>query len=258
MDESENRRQPIGKKVRFEVFKRDSFTCQYCGAKAPEAVLVIDHIKPVVEGGDNHIMNLITSCQPCNAGKGKRELNDTTVIDRQMAQLEEINERRLQLEMLMSWRDDMLSLDALKVDKIEQILNGKSEASRLSDHGIEVVEKWVKKYQFDELVTAIDAAFETYFTGKDGTWNRAFEMVPAIIRVNAKCRDKPYMRDLYYARGILRKRGLYVNEKAVMQIMEDAVLAGAQPDEIRARAAGARNWTQFRDYCESFVYEDSE
>ncbi len=26
-------REPIGKKLRFEVFKRDSFTCQYCGAK---------------------------------------------------------------------------------------------------------------------------------------------------------------------------------------------------------------------------------
>lgn len=25
----------ISKKIRFEVFKRDNFTCQYCGRKAP-------------------------------------------------------------------------------------------------------------------------------------------------------------------------------------------------------------------------------
>ena len=30
-------REPISKKLRFEVFKRDSFTCQYCGSKAPDA-----------------------------------------------------------------------------------------------------------------------------------------------------------------------------------------------------------------------------
>ena len=45
------KRKPISKKLRFEVFKRDSFTCQYCGKSAPDVVLHIDHIKPVKEGG---------------------------------------------------------------------------------------------------------------------------------------------------------------------------------------------------------------
>ena len=45
-------RQPIPRTVRFEVFKRDSFTCQYCGVKAPDAVLQVDHIKPVAAGGE--------------------------------------------------------------------------------------------------------------------------------------------------------------------------------------------------------------
>lgn len=44
---SKQTRKAITKTVRFEVFKRDSFTCQYCGRKAPEAVLNVDHIKPV-------------------------------------------------------------------------------------------------------------------------------------------------------------------------------------------------------------------
>lgn len=37
----ENKRTSIGKKTRFEVFKRDSFTCQYCGQKAPDVILMI-------------------------------------------------------------------------------------------------------------------------------------------------------------------------------------------------------------------------
>lgn len=58
-------RTPIPKKLRFEVFKRDSFKCQYCGKSAPEVVLHVDHIKPVAEGGTNEITNLITACADC-------------------------------------------------------------------------------------------------------------------------------------------------------------------------------------------------
>lgn len=68
-------RKPIGKKVRFDVFKRDDFTCAYCGSTPPSVVLQVDHIHPVSQGGTNSINNLITSCQPCNIGKGATSLN---------------------------------------------------------------------------------------------------------------------------------------------------------------------------------------
>ncbi len=67
---SRAKRVGLSKKVRFEVFKRDSFTCQYCGAHPPATILHVDHIRPVAEGGTNEIDNLITACQPCNSGKG--------------------------------------------------------------------------------------------------------------------------------------------------------------------------------------------
>ena len=69
-------RKSTGKRLRFEIFKRDGFTCQYCGAQPPEAVLVIDHIKPVSEGGDNDPLNLITACESCNQGKSNKLLNN--------------------------------------------------------------------------------------------------------------------------------------------------------------------------------------
>lgn len=69
-------RKPIGKKLRFEVFKRDCFTCQYCGKNPPEVVLWLDHINPVTNGGSNDIKNLVTSCRSCNIGKGSRILTD--------------------------------------------------------------------------------------------------------------------------------------------------------------------------------------
>lgn len=67
-------RKAISKGVRFEVFKRDRFTCQYCGAHPPQVVLHVDHIKAVANGGTNAIDNLITACLPCNLGKGAKPL----------------------------------------------------------------------------------------------------------------------------------------------------------------------------------------
>ena len=64
----------ISKKLRFEVFKRDGFVCQYCGSHPPKVVLHVDHIVAVAEGGGNNSDNLVTSCQPCNLGKGARSL----------------------------------------------------------------------------------------------------------------------------------------------------------------------------------------
>lgn len=72
-------RQQVGKRARFEVFKRDAFTCQYCGAQPPDVVLVVDHIHPVAKGGDNDPGNLVTACEPCNQGKADRTLGDAIV-----------------------------------------------------------------------------------------------------------------------------------------------------------------------------------
>jgi len=61
----------LSNKLRFNVLKRDNFTCQYCGRKPPEVILEVDHIIPISDGGETSLDNLITSCRECNRGKGK-------------------------------------------------------------------------------------------------------------------------------------------------------------------------------------------
>jgi len=60
-------------KKRWTILKRDNFTCQYCGRKAPEVVLNVDHKLPVCKGGTSDESNLITSCFECNHGKATEE-----------------------------------------------------------------------------------------------------------------------------------------------------------------------------------------
>ena len=62
-------RQPIPRKLRHEVFKRDGYRCRECGASKDETSLEIDHILPVAKGGTNDIDNLQTLCRECNRMK---------------------------------------------------------------------------------------------------------------------------------------------------------------------------------------------
>lgn len=62
-------RKPLPPRIRYEVFERDGYTCQYCGAKAPDVTLHVDHIVPVSDGGTDDLSNLVTACEYCNLGK---------------------------------------------------------------------------------------------------------------------------------------------------------------------------------------------
>lgn len=88
-------RKAISKKVRFEVFKRDAFTCQYCGSHPPKVVLEVDHIVPVCEGGENEDTNLITSCFDCNRGKAGNPL--ASIPQSLAAKAADIAEREAQI-----------------------------------------------------------------------------------------------------------------------------------------------------------------
>ena len=59
----------ISKRLRFEILNRDAFTCRYCGRKAPDVALEVDHVYPRSKGGGDHPDNLVTACYACNRGK---------------------------------------------------------------------------------------------------------------------------------------------------------------------------------------------
>lgn len=62
---------PESLRLRFEILKRDNFTCRYCGrnVKEDKVKLEIDHIIPRSRGGKDIPSNLQVSCFECNQGK---------------------------------------------------------------------------------------------------------------------------------------------------------------------------------------------
>lgn len=62
------------KALRDLIFRRDNFTCQYCGRRGGD--LECDHVHPVAFGGETVAANLLTSCLDCNRSKGCAPLSN--------------------------------------------------------------------------------------------------------------------------------------------------------------------------------------
>ncbi len=57
---------------RRNVFKRDHYTCQYCGQQPGVNELTIDHIVPRAQGGQSTWTNCVLACVDCNRRKADR------------------------------------------------------------------------------------------------------------------------------------------------------------------------------------------
>lgn len=57
---------------RRNLFKRDRYACQYCGAQPGPEELTIDHVVPKSRGGRSEWANCVLACLRCNARKADR------------------------------------------------------------------------------------------------------------------------------------------------------------------------------------------
>jgi len=74
LDRMIKRPRPKVRLTKRELFRRDNYSCQYCGQRAPR--LTIDHVVPRHRGGEHIWSNLVTACPACNLRKGGRTLSE--------------------------------------------------------------------------------------------------------------------------------------------------------------------------------------
>ena len=173
------KRKPIAKSVRFEVFKRDKFTCQYCGESAPSVTLEVDHIVPVSKGGTDEIMNLITSCRDCNRGKAGKKLDDSSAVMVQKKQMDAMQERREQLEMMVQWRQALEQEIEIEIDAVDACFQANTEWE-MSDKGRLRIRKLIREFGFNEVYTACEIAIDKYYKGTSHSWQDAFNKIGGI------------------------------------------------------------------------------
>ena len=78
-DDKSPKRKPISRRLRYEILRRDDYACRYCGGRAPDIVLTVDHVTPTALGGTNDPSNLTAACKDCNAGKSSSSPDAATV-----------------------------------------------------------------------------------------------------------------------------------------------------------------------------------
>jgi 5-methylcytosine-specific restriction endonuclease McrA len=57
---------------RRNIYKRDRYTCQYCGAQPGTEELTVDHVNPRAQGGISTWENCVLACVGCNKRKADR------------------------------------------------------------------------------------------------------------------------------------------------------------------------------------------
>ena len=124
-------------------------------------MLHVDHIKPVKDGGDNNITNLITSCADCNLGKGARLLSDKSVVSKQREQLQELSNKREQLKMMMEWREELLKLEEEKLNFVKLRFEKLSKCT-LTNVGISELSKVIRSFPYEMVIDAVDASTNQY------------------------------------------------------------------------------------------------
>lgn len=78
LEQMVHRPRPRVKMTRREIFRRDNYTCQYCGRNTGD--LTLDHIQPRHLGGEHTWTNVVAACPACNHRKGGRKLNEVNMV----------------------------------------------------------------------------------------------------------------------------------------------------------------------------------
>ena len=260
------KREVISKKIRFEIFKRDKFICQYCGKKAPDVVLNIDHINPVAKGGTNELMNLITSCFDCNNGKRDKKLDDSSVVEKQRKQLELLQERREQIELMLEWKKSLSDFDNDVVEMLVDYINSKIAPLSLNENGKQRIVKWLKKFSTEQILDAIDISAKQYLQYENGEIEKtsAETFLKKIGGVMTVQKMPPIKQKLAYIKGIARNRFSYFDEKTGSIILENYVselekhwseqqILDDLETEVSKITKEAKNWSEWKNILEGWV-----
>ena len=249
------KRKNLSKSVRFEVFKRDSFKCQYCGKSAPDVVLEVDHIIPVAKGGDNDLSNLITACFDCNRGKRDKKLTDKQSIKLQKEELDKLNARREQIEMIAEWRKELSNLMNESIDKIVEIINQEFYLKlNLTDYERRNFSKRIKKYGVKETLNSSLIAFERY-----DDIETALSKIDGILYNRHLEEYDPEKAAYHRMLSLAKKKFTYFNPKVAYCLIDKIYACTMFEEDITRLIYSCKNWSEFKRRMEAEIekyYED--
>lgn len=244
------KRQGISKNKRFDIFARDNFTCQYCGKKAPNVILEVDHIIPVSKGGDNKLTNLITSCFECNRGKTNKKLKENIALEKQMNELEIINEKRNQLELIAKWQKQLNNIDK-KNEKIflDKYFNLTNKQITLNKVGKNTLKKGIKDFGLNLILECLEISTSKYDNTED-IFRKTFGI--------AKNKSNPVTGKINLIKNICYRNFRYFDNKYFHYLINENIKKFDIEvlDIILDVIDSFRSWNEFKNYLEKDVINE--
>lgn len=158
----------ISKRLRFEILRRDGHTCRYCGQKAPNVALTVDHVVPEALGGKTEPANLVAACSSCNAGKASVAPDSPLVADIDADLLRYRQALDLAIQERSEQRDEIIhAVVIFNEEWLDWHLSDGSTAGRPLDWE-DSVEQWVTGgLAVDELTAKIPKAMARARLGQE-------------------------------------------------------------------------------------------
>lgn len=177
----------LSRKLRFEVFKRDAFICQYCGQGTPDVILEADHIHPRSKGGKDDIDNLITACYDCNRGKGAIPLSKKVSRKDLERRIKDAGEASIQLEEYrkhLAKKRRMEDKDLITVSEYWSTLwEGRWGFSK---KGESTMRMFLKKHPKEEILESMDIAHNR----RSDNINECYRYLCGVLHTKRKRREE--------------------------------------------------------------------
>lgn len=142
----------VGKRLRFEVLKRDGFRCRYCGSTAVATALHVDHVIAVANGGTDDPVNLVTSCVGCNSGK-----SDVPLESSQLTPADPLELAREHVEQIRAYLEAQKAVDAERQQVADYFLDRWREVVGNDPPSAIVWRNVIAQHPMSRIADAIDA-----------------------------------------------------------------------------------------------------
>lgn len=181
----------VSKRTRYEVLKRDNYTCRYC--RSAENPITVDHVVPIALGGTDEPSNLVAACRDCNYGKASAAPDGTLVDDVK--------------------QDAFRWAQAMKL-AIEHQLTRQGERDQYFGEFVYAWEKWMSSDLYGDWETTVNSWW------RDGVPEEFFK--DAIFITAGKRYIDAYSK-MQYVAGIVRNKMQDAREKAAELLAEESV-----------------------------------
>lgn len=257
------KRKGLTTRTRFEVFKRDGFTCTYCGRKPPEVVLQVDHIEPHAQGGEDSFLNYTTACDACNGGKSDIPLSDDSAVAVRRRELDRLHAIREQQAMMLRWQQELANVQDEATTGLANLWKSLAPGWEASPTGRQKIAKLATKFGVADVAEAMRIAALQYLVldadarATRESWIEAFDKIGGICVTKRRDAAEPHLREMHYIWGILRNRFPGEAEKwRVLALLRRGVALDWDLEWMKGTARDARSWYRWRRDFEDLLRDD--